>query len=296
MYELEANQISLAVRVSRQVFSSAEMLTMEVTRMGEMDATSALSSSLTSGPSAKKKRLMSGFSELIERLKSIGQSKESIPWLQIASHLISAHPGFAETHEMKEILNYTVDVTHECREYDLVSHCYRLFRIVCVALFEHRSDFKELVQSSFQSDNITKLWESVWKCLAANHCHNESFLLMATLMYYRLATGAMARQVIQQLVRPGQSVPCDRFSMICLAAYLQRYKLPERSGFNSATTDQLSLTLSWNNDPVGDRSVRSLLSEWLLHRQVISVSSYTFQVTEVFFLRDKIMNQEINFT
>lgn len=246
---------------------------MDVTRMGEMDTTSAnssTSSSLTAGPSAKKKRLMSGFSELVERMKTIGRSKESIPWLQITTHLIAAHPSFPETHELKELLAFVVDVTHDCREYDMVAHCNRLFRIITIALFEHRGDSKELAQSSLQPDSISKLWDSIWNCLAANQCHAESYLLIATLLYYRLTTTVMARQTIQHLVRPGHSVPCERFSMLCLAAYLQRYKLPERNTFHSSgmSDTQLSFTLSWGTDPVGDRSIRSLLSEWLLHRQV----------------------------
>ena len=152
----------------------------------------------------------------------------------------------------------------------MVSHCYRLFRVICIALFENRYDSKEFLQSSFQSDSVTKLWDSVWNCVVASQCHAESYLLIATLIYYKLTTVAMARLVIQHLVRPGHTVACDHFSMVCLAAYLQRYKLPEHSPLQQSVIadSQLSFTLSWNSDPVGDRSVRSLLSEWLLHRQV----------------------------
>lgn len=261
IHELEPHTITLAVRVARQIFSYSD-LTMEVSRMGVMDETCTTQ---LSGPSAKKKRLMSGLSEMTDRMKMMGPTNESIPLLQIATHFISTYPQFPQTHEMKELLDYVVDVTHNCRQYEMMSHCFRLFRIILVSLYERRQDSKDL--SSLQLDNVTKLWESIWKCVIAHKCHQESFLLMATLLFYRLASVPMARQLVQLLARPGGSVKCDRHSMLSLAAFLQRYTLPDQSlGRKSDNNDTTSL--SWNNDPVGDRSVRSMLTEWLLNCKV----------------------------
>ncbi len=264
VFELEPNTITLAVRVARQIFASTD-LSMDVTRMGVMDETSTTQAS---GPSAKKKRLMSGFSELADRLKTMGATNESIPLIQIASHLVSTYPDFLQTHEMKELLDYVVEVTHDCRQYEMMSHSFKLFRIVCISLFERRHDSKELVQSSLQLDNITKLWESIWKCVVAHKCHKESYLLMATLLYYRLASIQMARQLVQLLARPGGSVSCDRHSMLSLAAFLHRYSLPDETFTRPSETEKNSLSLSWNSDPVGDRSIRSMLTEWLLNCKV----------------------------
>ena len=265
MFELEPNTITLAVRVARQVFASSTDMSMDVTRMGPMDETSTTQ---TSGPSAKKKRLMSGFSELADRLKTMGATNESIPLLQIASHLVSTYPDFLQTHEMKELLDYVVDVTHDCRQYQMMAQCFKLFRIVCISLFERRHDSKELVQSSLQMDNVTKLWESIWKCVVAHQCHNDSFLVMATLLFYRLASVPMARQLVQLLARPGGSIPCDRHSILCLAAFLHRYTLPDENFARPTDSEQNSSSLSWNSDPVGDRSIRSMLTEWLLNCKV----------------------------
>jgi hypothetical protein len=266
--ELEPNTITLAVRVARQIFSSSD-LTMDVTRMGIMDETST---SQISGPSAKKKRLMSGLSELTDRLRTMGATSESIPLLQITTHLVLNYPDFPQTHEMKEFLDYVVDVcTLDCRQYEMMSHCFKLFRIVCISLFERRQDSKELLQSSLQLDNVSKLWESIWKCVVAHQCHQESFLLIATLLLYRIASEPMARQIAHVLGRPGGSVPCDRHSMLCLAAFLHRYTLPDQ-GFvqPSESKDRNSSSFNWNGlgDPVGDRSIRSLLTEWLLNCKV----------------------------
>ena len=86
-------------------------------------------------------------------------------------------------YEMKGLLYYVVDVTHDCRQYQMMAQCFKLFRIVCISLFERRHDSKELVQSSLQMDNVAKLWDSIWKCVVAHQCHN-SFLVMATLLFY----------------------------------------------------------------------------------------------------------------
>lgn len=268
IHELDHSTIKLAVRVARQIFSSTD-LSMEVTRMGVMDETSTTQ---ISGPSAKKKRLMSGLSEMTDRLKTMGPTNESIPSIQIITQLISTYPDFPQTHEMKELLDYVVDVTHDCRQYEMMSHCFKLFRIVVVSLFERRQDSKELVQSSLQLDNVTKLWESIWKCIIAHQCHQETFFLLATLLYYRLASVPMARQLIQLLARPGGSVKCNHRSMLCLAAFLHRYTLPDQNSAQpSEKTEQNSSSLSWNSDPVGDRSIRSLLTEWLLNCQVLTM-------------------------
>lgn len=269
----------LAVKVARQIFSNPE-LSMDVTRMGVMDQTST---SETSGPSAKKKRLMSGLTELAERLRSMGVTSDSIPLLQIATHLVATYPDFPQTHEMKEFLEFVVDITHDCRQYDMMSHCFKLFRIVCASIFERRQDSKELVQSTLQLDNITKLWDSVWKCVIAHQCHQESFLLMATLLYYKLGTVSMGRQLVQLLARPGDSVSCDRYSMLSLAAFLHRYTLHEQSFVRAIEKKEKdSSGLNWNSDPVGDRSIRSMVTEWLLGCQV-RIDSYVFLCQDYYF-------------
>lgn len=267
VFGLEPNTITLAVRVARQIFSMSD-LSMEVTRMGVMDETST---SQVSGPSTKKKRLMSGLSELIDRLRTMGATNECIPLLQITMHFVAIYPDFAQTHELKELLNHVVDITHDCRLYELMSNCFKLFRIVCIVLFEKRQDSKELVQSSLQLDNVAKLWESSYKCVIAHQCHQESFLLMATLLLYRLPSVPMARQIVQLLARPGGSVPCDRPSMLCLAAFLHRYTLPEHSFVRPLEVNlKNSSSFVWNGwgDPVGDRSIRLMLTEWLLNCRV----------------------------
>lgn len=170
--------------------------------------------------------------------------------------MVSEYPTFPQTHEMKELLDFAVDVTsHGCREYEMVSHCFRLFRSACTALFECRHDHKDLLHSSIQPDTVAKLWDSVWKCIAAHQCHQEGFLLLATLLHYRLVSGALARQLIQQIARPDRSIPCDRHSVLCLAAYLERFKFPDRIPVRNG---------GWSSDLDGERSVRSLISEWLL--------------------------------
>lgn len=264
-HELEPDVIALAVRVARQIFSSSDT-SIEVTRMGLMDQTSTTQ---VSGPSAKKKRLMSGFSELVDRLRIMGQTYESIPWLQIAARLVWTYPDFLQTHEIKELLDYVIEVTHECRLYDMLSHCLQLFRLVCVSLFERRQDSKELLQSSLQIEHIEKIWDSIWKCLIAHKCHQESFRLMATLLYYRLASVPMARQLVQLLARPAGSIKCDGDSMLCLAAFLHRYNLTRQTvGRQSDNARNNSTIYTWNSDPIGDRSVHSMLTEWLLTCQV----------------------------
>ena len=239
-YELEPNQVTMAVIVARQIFSSSFDLA-EVTRMGVLDETGTLTST---GPSvAKKKRLMSGLSELIERLRQLGPVSESIPFLQIATKLVSDYPTFPQHYEMKELLNYVIEVTHDCRQYDMMSHCFRLFRIVYIA---HSANTSDIVQP----EGAVKLWDSVWKCLAAHECTSESFLLLATLLNYRLVPATSSRQLIQLLARPGgNSVPCDSSSVVCLAAFIQQYPLPE------------NLSSGLLED---ERSVRSILSQWLL--------------------------------
>ncbi|XP_059352933.1 serine-protein kinase ATM-like [Daphnia carinata] len=264
VFDLEQNTVTLAVRVARQIFSLPDF-SMDVTRMGIMDETST---SQISGPSTKKKRLMSGLSELIDRLRTMGATNESIPLLQITTHFVAIYPEFPQTHEMKELLNYVVDVTHDCRQYEMMAHCLKLFRIVCIALFEQRPDSKELIQSSLQLDNVARLLESAFKCVVAHKCHKESFLLMATLLLYRLPSVPMARQIAQLLARPGGSIPCDRHSMLCLAAFLHRYVLPDHSFIRPLEVNFKSSSNSiWNvwGDPVGDRSIRLMLTEWLLN-------------------------------
>lgn len=78
IHHLSDNQVSLAVRVARQVFSSSFDSTLEVTRLGNLDDTQA--SIIV--PVAKRKRLISGLSELIMRLKDMGAVNEAIPWIQ----------------------------------------------------------------------------------------------------------------------------------------------------------------------------------------------------------------------
>lgn len=82
IYHLSDDQVMLAVRVARQIFSSSTDYTLDVTRLGVLDDTEAPNFPFADGPSAKRKRLMSGFSELISRLKEMGPTNESIPWIQ----------------------------------------------------------------------------------------------------------------------------------------------------------------------------------------------------------------------
>lgn len=245
-YELEPSQVRMAVLVARQIFSSGFHMA-DTTRLGSLDDTDALTSA---GPSAaKKKRLMSGFSELIEKLKQLREDSKSIPWLQITTLFVSTFPTFPEHYEMKELLNYVIDVTHDCRQYDMMSHCFRLFRVVCIAYSTKQSTSLDIVQP----DGAAKLWESAWKCLIADQCHTESFLLMATLLNYRLVPVSSGLQLIQLLARPGgNSVRCYSSSILSLASFIQQYPLQERR------------SSGWIGDPIGDRSVRSVLSEWLL--------------------------------
>ena len=75
---LSDDQVMLAALVGRQIFSSSSDFTLDVTRLGVLDDTTAA----PNGPSAKKKRLMSGLSELTDRLKVLGPTNKSIPWIQ----------------------------------------------------------------------------------------------------------------------------------------------------------------------------------------------------------------------
>lgn len=97
------------------------------------------------------------------------------PEFRIATELVSEYPLFPQTHEMKELLDYVVDVTSgDSREYKMMSYSFRLYRVVCFTLCECRHDHKDLLQSSIQPESVSKLWDSVWKCLAAHQCHQEA--------------------------------------------------------------------------------------------------------------------------
>lgn len=67
----------------------------------------------------------------------------------------------------------------------------------------------------------------VCKCLAARRCREEGLLLLAALLHCRLLTGTSVevRGVVDLLLK--KFVGCDRASMVCLAALLQHYPLPD---------------------------------------------------------------------
>jgi len=78
IYELNDYQVSLAVRVARQIFDcSADG--------DDPRGTDSL-------PPSKKKRFLSGLQEIIDRLKANGATNESIPWLQIVNELLLTDP------------------------------------------------------------------------------------------------------------------------------------------------------------------------------------------------------------
>lgn len=78
IYELTSHQVSLAVRVARQIF--------------DRSANGEVSKGADSLPPCKKKRILSGPQEIIDRLKTNGATDESIPWLQILNELLLADP------------------------------------------------------------------------------------------------------------------------------------------------------------------------------------------------------------
>lgn len=90
---------------------------------------------------------------------------------------------------------------------------------------------------------------------------------MATVLHYRLVPAALASQLVKLLARPDRSVPCDFNSALSLAAYLERYKLPERHYTARSHLDY---------DTEGDRSFSFLLSQWLLNTHQDDIENLLF--------------------
>ena len=222
--ELNEQQISLAVRVARQMFA-------HVSDEGDECL-----------PPTKKKRTVSGLQEIIDRLKSNGAVSSSIPWLQVINELIRKNPQLIQRHELKELILYVVDITEDCRVYSLITHCYRLFRTI---IFIRRKD----VLLDVNIDHLKKLWQTIWKCIGDRQCLKEGFFLLASLIHFHLVPASVARNLIDQLTR--KAVACSYPSMICLAVFLNCYKLPEFGA------DDLK---------IHHRSIKSSLIEWLLGR------------------------------
>ena len=242
-YALDQDQLNLAVRVAHQIFSPNQN-----------------SASLSSGPpSSKRKKLISGVQELIEKFKHTGS--EGIPWIQIMSNFLLEHPTFAQLCEIKEIVQHIIVVTSGCREYELINHAFVMFRVCCLVM-DQRGQIEQL-RNFLTTEDTYKLWDSVCNCLIAHQCQKESFMVTATLLHYRLFPAMAVDNILRVLLK--QTV-CDQYSMICLAALLENYQLP---GYltvhhNAQAPDNQLLRNLISDDLERANSTRCLLIEWLL--------------------------------
>ena len=159
-----------------------------------------------------------------------------------------------QLHELKELLQYVIDITDDCRIYHMMAHCYSLFRTL--VYLRHKE-----ILGGVNADGISKLWHSIWKCLAAGQCQKEGLLLLASLVHFRLVPASIGRNLIYQLAR--KSVACTLPAMICLVAFLDSYKLPQSVSGRSQEGDDDGSQLSWTNSE-RRRSIKLLLVEWLL--------------------------------
>ena len=186
-----------------------------------------------------------------------------------------------QLHELKELLQYVIDVTDDCRVYSMTMHCYTLFRtLICIRQKEILGDVNV--------DGITKLWHSIWKCLAARQCQKEGLLLLASLVHFRLVPASIARNLIYQLAR--KSVPCTLPAMICLVAFLDCYKLPQGFVERLPERDDDALQLSWTNYE-RHRSIKSLLVEWLLDSPLLLGDDYDAVLLKFRLVRTLVLQQ-----
>ena len=118
------------------------------------DAFSTMGTIEPSAPSpAKIARLKSRFSGCFDRLKRMSTG-EFIFQLQISAHLVSTYPDFLQTEENRELFDYVVKITRQNCGQEMKSHCFKLFCIICISLFEQRDEGETIVQCSLQLHHV----------------------------------------------------------------------------------------------------------------------------------------------
>ncbi|XP_076466353.1 serine-protein kinase ATM-like [Babylonia areolata] len=114
----------------------------------------------SAGAPAKKRRLMSGWSSLLDTVSSKANTPQLIPWLQLVGCVLEKHPGCLVLMDGVDVLHSLHQVLVSCKKSEIYKHI-----LTCLASLAWSVGWAELPQGT--RDAMVPLWLQVWTtCLS----------------------------------------------------------------------------------------------------------------------------------
>ncbi|XP_060578238.1 serine-protein kinase ATM-like [Ruditapes philippinarum] len=222
--ELKLAFVDLAVDVCQQIFS-------ESSHMIEVTQISCTGSDGQTGPSAKKRRLESGWDSIRNFIISAGQTPKMVPWLQLVTGLVSK---YTDSIPRDEVIPYLLCLSHalsDCKRTDLMVYIMR-----CIKSFVVSWDTIVAMETDTLIEQAKSTWNQIWmvtlRFVSLHNAEPEGYVLLSAMIEARLVT---PRKDIWSIFMPSLTRPITE-SVIFLCQCLEYCDFPENYVPNLAVT------------------------------------------------------------
>ncbi|XP_053392108.1 serine-protein kinase ATM-like, partial [Mercenaria mercenaria] len=213
--ELKQAFVDLAVDVCQQIFSESSH-TIEVTQI------SCTGSDGQTGPSAKKRRLESGWNSIRNFISSAGQTPKMVSWLQLVTGLVSRYTDSIPRDEVMPYLTCLSHALSDCKRTDLMVYIMR-----CIKSFVVNWDQIVTVETESLTEQSKSTWNQIWmvalRFVSLHNAEPEGYMLLSAMIERHLIT---PRKDIWSIFMPSLTRPITE-SIIFLCHCLAYCDFPE---------------------------------------------------------------------